>query len=77
MGWLLSIKLLSKSNILFFGYFDHINIFLVIKINNCRGDVRDISAKTAALVGLCRDRARSIRLQPIHEDVLRSQDKTS
>ena len=45
-----AVKFFSKSNNLFFGYFDPINIFLIIKINNFRGDLSDVSAKTATLV---------------------------
>ena len=36
--------------ICFFGYFDPVNIFFIININNFRGDLSDISAKTATLV---------------------------
>ena len=31
------------------GYFDPENVFLIMKINNFRGDLTDISAKTEAL----------------------------
>ena len=31
------------------GYFDPVNIFLMVKITNFRGDLSDVSAKTAAL----------------------------
>ena len=37
--------LFSKSITLFFGYFDPVNICLIIKINNFRGDLSGISAK--------------------------------
>ena len=35
----------QKLNIIFFGCFDPIFFFLIIKINNFRGDLSDISAK--------------------------------
>ena len=41
------VKFFSKLNNLFLGYFDPINNFLIIKMNNFRGDLSDISAKTA------------------------------
>ena len=44
-----SVKFFSKLNYYFFGYFDHVNNFLIIKITNFRGDLSDISAKTATL----------------------------
>ena len=34
---------------LFFGYFDPVKIFFENKINDFRGDLSDISAKTATL----------------------------
>ena len=34
----------------FFGYFDPENIFYIIKINNSRGELTDISAKKEALL---------------------------
>ena len=37
--------LFSKLINLLFGYFDPVTIFYVIKINNFRGDLSDISAK--------------------------------
>ena len=41
-------KIFSTSNSLIFGYFDPINIDILIKkINNFRGDLSDVSAKTA------------------------------
>ena len=43
-------KILSKSNLFIFGYFDPIIIFLIIKMNNFWGDLSDISARTATLV---------------------------
>ena len=43
-------KFFSKLNNLFFGYFDPITNFLIIKISNFRGDLSDISAKTATLM---------------------------
>ena len=47
-----SVKIFSKLIYLFFGYFDLINIyFLIIKINNFRGDLTDISANKEALDG--------------------------
>ena len=44
-----AVKFFSELNKLFFGYFDSIIFFLIIKINYFRGDLRDISAKTATL----------------------------
>ena len=44
-----SVKFFSKLNNLFFGYFDPINSFFILKINNFRGGLSDISAKTATL----------------------------
>ena len=35
------------------GYFYPINIFLIVKTNDFRGGLRDVSAQTATLVGLC------------------------
>ena len=43
-------KFFSKVIRFFLGYFDPINIFLIIKINNFRGDLSDILAKTASLL---------------------------
>ena len=40
----------SKSNIIFFGYFDPENIFYMIQINNFRGELTDNSAKKEALI---------------------------
>ena len=45
-----SMKLVSKSNYYYFGYFDPVNDCLIIKINTFRGDLSDVSAKTAALL---------------------------
>ena len=48
--WRCSVKFFSKFIYLFVGYFDPVNIYiLMIKINNFRGDFSDISAKTATL----------------------------
>ena len=47
-----SVKIFSKLNYFTFGYFDPIIFFLIIKINNFRGDLSDVSAKTATLPGL-------------------------
>jgi hypothetical protein len=48
-----AVKFFQNFNNLFFGYFDPVNIyFLVIKINNFRGDLSNISAKTATLVAI-------------------------
>ena len=41
---------LSKLINLFVGYFDPIIKKMIIKINNFRGDLRDISAETATLL---------------------------
>ena len=44
------VKFFSKLNKFIFGYFNPVNIyFLIIKINIFRGDLSDISAKTATL----------------------------
>ena len=43
------VKFFSKLIYFFFGYFDPIYIFFIIKINNFRGVLNDISAKTASL----------------------------
>ena len=43
------VKFFSKLYKLIFGYFDPIIFFLIIKINNFRGDLSDISAETATL----------------------------
>ena len=43
-------KFFSKLSYLFFGYFDPLEYFLIIKINKFRGDLSDISAKTGTLV---------------------------
>ena len=47
-------RFFSKLNNLFFGYFDPVIVFFIIKINNFRGDLSDISAKTATLIGYSR-----------------------
>ena len=39
----------SKLNKTFFGYFDPENIFKILKINDFRGEITDISAKIEAL----------------------------
>ena len=50
IDWLLPpVKFFSKLNYFISGYFDPINIFLIIKINNLQGDLSSISAKTATL----------------------------
>ena len=44
------VLLFSKLNKVFFGYFDPENdFFQMIQINNCRGDLTDVSAKKEAL----------------------------
>ena len=45
-----TLKIFSKLIYFIFGYFDPIIIFLIIKINDFRGDLTDISAKTATLL---------------------------
>ena len=45
-----AVLLFSKLNDFFFGYFDPENIFLIIEINNFRGDLTDISAKKEGLL---------------------------
>ena len=35
-----------KINITFLGYFDPVHIFLAVKVNNFRGDLNDVLAKT-------------------------------
>ena len=45
-----AVKFFSKWNDLFCGYFDPINMFQIIQINNLGGDLSNISAKTATLV---------------------------
>ena len=44
-----AVKFISKLNQFIFGRFDPVNIFLIIKINNFRGDLTDVSAKKEAL----------------------------
>ena len=44
------VLLFSKLNQLFFGYFDPVNMFLIMKINKVRGDLTDISVEIEALV---------------------------
>ena len=43
------VKVFSKLNYFIVGYFDHVINFVIIKINIFRGDLSDISAKTASL----------------------------
>ena len=43
------VKFFSKCDYNFLGYFDPIKTFLIIKINNFRGDLSDVSAKMAIL----------------------------
>ena len=45
-----AVLLFSKLSKLFFGYFDPDFFFLIMKINNCQGDLADVSAKKEALV---------------------------
>ena len=40
----------SKSNLFIFEYFDPQNMFLRVKVNNCRGDLCGITAKATTLV---------------------------
>ena len=42
--------LFSKFNQTFMGYFDPVNIILTIKLNNSRGDLTNVTAKTITLV---------------------------
>ena len=44
-----SVLLFSKLIKLFFGYFDPVKYFLIVKINNFRGDLSSISAKMATV----------------------------
>ena len=44
------VLLFSKLNKMFFGYFDPETIFKIIKLNNFRGDLTDISTKKEALL---------------------------
>ena len=45
----LTSEVFFKIKLLFFGYFNPVNFFLIIKICNFRGYLSDISAKTATL----------------------------
>ena len=46
----ISVKFFSKLKFGFFGYFDPTNIFFYNKAKNFRGDLSDVSAKTATLL---------------------------
>ena len=53
-----SVKFFFEIKLFIFGRFDPVNIFLMLKITNFRGDSGDISAKTATLTAsfeLCVD----------------------
>ena len=45
------VKIFSKLNLFTFGCFVRLNNYLIIKISNSRGDLSDILAKTATLIG--------------------------
>ena len=71
--YLYLVVLFSKLNIIFFGYFDPIYILLhVIKCNDCRGDIIDISTTIKIRpVSLCLDQASDI-MATVHDRRLSS-----
>ena len=49
-----SVKFLSKLSQFILEYFDPMNIFLIMNMNDFQGDLNDISAKTATLAPIAR-----------------------